>query len=79
MLFQAWAWLKTKLVLFGVLAAGVLALFWSIKRSGRQDEKIETLERTLINVLKKEEVAREVERLPVGDAARRLHDNWRRD
>lgn len=60
-------------------AAAILAAVLLVKRSGRQDAKVEQLEQILDNVRKKDEIVKKVERLPDGNAARRLRDQWSRD
>lgn len=75
--------LKVRLILIGALIVGVAAVIFSLRRSaiqsGRSEEKIKSLELVLKNVLTKEGVAREVERMPVDDVTSRLRDKWSRD
>jgi hypothetical protein len=78
-----WSSLKFRLVLAGALIMAVAAVIFSIRRgaynAGSAEEKIKGLEQVLKNVIIKDEVAREVERMPVDDVARRLRDKWSRD
>lgn len=72
-------WVKAKLAFIVGGAAAALAAIALIKRSGRQDERVDQLNKVLDSVGKKNETARKVDRLPDGDAARRLRDQWSRD
>jgi hypothetical protein len=72
-------WLKVRFAAILGAAAAILAAVAFIKRSGRQDAKVEQLEQVLENVRKKDETVKKIERLPDGDAARRLRDQWSRD
>jgi hypothetical protein len=65
-------------VILGI-AAGLLAVFASIRKQGKQAAQIEHLEKTLQNVRKRDEVTQKIERLPSGTAADRLRDKWSRD
>lgn len=73
------AWFQTKvLTIVAVLGAG-FSLFSVIRKSGRSAERVDQLEKTLENVRTKNEIAKNVERLPSGAAADRLRDKWSRD
>jgi hypothetical protein len=75
----AWVVLKSKATWL-VASIGMIGLILlRVKNAGKQEEQIKHLENTLDALRKKEEVIREVERLPNGDAARRLLDKWSRD
>lgn len=78
-----WASLKFRLFLAGALIVAVAAVIFSIRRGAHQagaaEEKIKNLEQILTNVITKNEVAREIERLPIDDVTRRLRDKWSRD
>jgi hypothetical protein len=83
MILNAWIWIKAKAVFIaGVLGAAILA-FLSIrsagKSAGKNEEKVKQFESILENVRKRDEVTQRVERMPDGDASRRLRDKWSRD
>jgi len=75
--------LKVRLILAGALILGVFGLIFSLRKSamdaGRTEEKVKNLEQILTNVLTKNEVVREIERMPIDDVTSRLRDKWSRD
>jgi hypothetical protein len=75
--------LKSRLLLIGALLAGVAGVIFSLRRSameaGRTEVKVKNLEQVLNNVVTKNEVTREIKRMPVGDLNQRLRDKWSRD
>jgi hypothetical protein len=73
------SWIKTRAILLGAAAVGLLAAIATIRRGGKQAARIEHFEQTIKNVRKKDEVTQKVERMPSGDAADRLRDKWSRD
>jgi hypothetical protein len=76
------AW-KIRILIAGAILAAVAGVIYAVlrgaKNEGRVEEKVKILEETLKNVVKKEEVTREINRLPSGDAAERLRKHWSRD
>lgn len=79
MLFGILGWIKARLVLLAAAAVGVLAAVSAIRRSGRQEERLDRLKEVLENVRTKDETVKKIERLPDDVAARRLRDKWSRD
>jgi hypothetical protein len=77
------AGLKVRILLIGALIVGVAGVIFAVLRSaknaGRVEEQVKALERTLENVIKKEEVMREINSLSDGAAADRLRQHWSRD
>lgn len=75
--------LKIRILLIGAIVAAVAGVIYAVLRSakneGRVEEKIKILEETLQNVIKKEEVTREISNLSDGAAADRLRQHWTRD
>jgi type II secretory pathway pseudopilin PulG len=75
--------LKIRILLVVSILAGVAGVIFAVLRSakqeGRVEEKVKVLEQTLQNVIKKEEVTREVNHLSDGAAADRLRQFWSRD
>lgn len=72
-------WFKSRIFGIGTVLAAFVALLMTMKRAGQQSERLKQLEEILGNVGKKDGAAQKVDRLPDGDAARRLRDEWRRD
>jgi hypothetical protein len=72
-------WMKSKIALYLTVLGAVAVAVLKIRQGGKQAERNKTLESTLKSVRKKEEVIREVERLPDGSAADRLRKQWSRD
>jgi hypothetical protein len=79
MLTTIWLTIKTRAMLLLTIAAGLLAVAFRIKQSGRQAERIDNLEATLKAIKTKEGVRNETVRLPDGAAADRLRNKWSRD
>lgn len=71
--------IRSKITWAIVAIAAALIMFLRVKKMGATEEQIKHLEQTLDAIRTREEVRNEVERLPDGDAARRLHDTWSRD
>ena len=74
-----WTWVRAQAVLIAAAAAGVMFAFLKIKKSGRDSERAANLEATLKAIQKKDEVKREIDRMPDSAAADRLRDKWSRD
>jgi hypothetical protein len=72
-------WMKSKIALYLTVLGAVAVAVLKIRQGGKQAERNKMLESTLKSVRKKEEVIREVERLPDGSAADRLRKQWSRD
>ena len=72
-------WLKLRLLAAVSILGLAVAAYFKIKSIGRSQEKVKDLQQRLNSLRKKEEVSREVDRLPDGDAAKRLRDSWSRD
>lgn len=72
-------WAKARAVAIGSVVAASIALLITARRSGQQKERLKQLEEVLKNVRKKDGATEKVDRLPDGDAARRLRDTWSRD
>lgn len=72
-------WLKLRLLAAVSILSMAVAAYFKIKSIGKNQEKVKSLERRIESLQKKEEVVREVDRLPDGDAAKRLRDSWSRD
>lgn len=75
----AFEWVKARVAAIVGGFVALAAIFALVKRSGRQEERVKQLEQILDNVRKKDETTKSVERLPSGDASRRLRDKWSRD
>lgn len=67
--------------LWGYLAAGaaVLIAVWRIYAAGKSAARVEGMQSQLDNVETRNEIDRKAGRLPDGDAADRLRDQWSRD
>jgi uncharacterized low-complexity protein len=74
-----WAKVKIYAALIGASLLAILVAALKIRKSGRDAERVKNLESTIEAMRKKEGVAREVNRLPDGDAADRLRKHWSRD
>jgi uncharacterized membrane-anchored protein YhcB (DUF1043 family) len=72
-------WLKVRIAMIVGLIGVALATYFKIKQSGKNEQKVKDLTTHVDALKKKQEVAREVDRLPDGDAAKRLRDAWSRD
>jgi len=71
--------IRSKITWAIVAIAAGLIMFLRVKKMGATEEQVKHLEKTLDAIRTREEVRNEVERLPDGDAASRLRDNWSRD
>jgi hypothetical protein len=71
--------IKLYAALVGASALAILVAVLKIRKSGRDAERVRNLEATIEAIKKKEGVAREIDRLPDGDAADRLRKHWSRD
>jgi len=72
-------WVQVKLYFIIGITAGVITAYFRIRKSGKESVQLQTAEKTLQAIKKKEEVKHEVDRLPSGSAAERLRDKWSRD
>lgn len=74
---------KVRIMSVGALLAATITLIFSLRRSairsGRTQEKIKNLEKVLTDVSTRNEVTREINRMPVDDVSGRLRDKWSRD
>ena len=67
-------WLE--IVKWGAVVIGGLALFFSVKNSGRDAERVDNLERVMDNVEKSKTIRRGVSSANAND---RLRQRWSRD
>lgn len=74
-----WMWLKLRIAAIIGLVGLAFAAYFKIKQDGKAEQKVKDLNANLDALKKSKEVSREVDRLPDGDAARRLRDVWSRD
>lgn len=72
-------WLKIRLLAFISLVSVAVAAYFKIKSIGKKEEQVKDLKGRVEALKKQTEVSREVDRLPDGDAAKRLRDSWSRD
>jgi hypothetical protein len=73
------AWLKLRLLAAASIVGLLVAAYFKIKSIGKNEERVKDLQKRIDSMRKKEEVSREVDRLPDGDAVKRLRDTWTRD
>lgn len=72
-------WIKSRVVGIATFFAAAIALVLTARKSGQHAERVKELEEVLKNVRKKDGATEKVDRMPDGDAARRLRDTWSRD
>lgn len=72
-------WLKIRLLAFISLLSVAAAAYFKIKSIGKNEQQAKDLKKRVDALQKQTEVSREVDRLPDGDAAKRLRDSWSRD
>lgn len=78
--FASW---KVRILSVAALIASVAGVIFSLRRSairsGRTQEKVKNLEKVLSDVVTRNEVTREINRMPVDGVSGRLRDKWSRD
>jgi len=79
MFFSAIVWLKARAYLILGALTALAAAVVAVRQSGKQAEKVDAMKANIKAIKKKVEVEREVDRIPDGDAAKRLRDSWSRD
>lgn len=76
LLAQPWALRVAK---WAAIVLAVLGVLLAVRNNGRQAERVDNLERALLNVRRRNDVEAAVDRQSSDDTVRELHNDWSRD
>ena len=79
-LLIAWQWLRSKVVLYGLSAAGVLLIIWRVSSGlitqGRNDEKLRQYEAQVKERKRNAEIKARNAGTSTDDLRKRMSDDW---